>query len=394
MSVGRGVVYQATSAQRGELGSQFGPPAVRPYNTFMHLTTAVSTWALCTMCALASAGAVARTLESYADIAERAIPGVVNIRTTTYVASKDPSLDLYQFFLKGTVPSNTSSHAVGSGVVIDRQGHILTNNHVIDGASLIEVLFAKSKRKVTAKVLGSDPKTDLALLLVKPVEGMVPLDLGDSDTLRVGDIVLAIGNPFGYAHTVTSGIISAKGRVIGAGPYDDFLQTDAAIHPGNSGGPLLDLRGRVIGINTAVASEGPNIGFAIPINMAKAIIKDLVSLGKVRRPFIGIVGKNILSTDDVETSDALGSVYGVIVSNLIVEGPGHKAGLRIGDLIMGFDKDKVTDLNHLQRLMTQKSPSDRVRLKIYRRGKGFSYVSIGLEEVPKAGDLPVEKDLF
>jgi serine protease Do len=211
----------------------------------------------------------------------------------------------------------------------------------------------------------------------------------------VGDVVLAIGNPFGYAHTVTSGIISAKGRVIGAGPYDDFLQTDASIHPGNSGGPLLDVRGRVIGIATAVSAEGPGIGFAIPINLAKTITRDLVRYGKVRRPYIGIVGKNILSADEIEGgSDDPGGVYGVIIQNLIVEGPGHKSGLKIGDLIMGFDKDKVTDLNHLQRLMALKSPSDQVRLKVYRRGKGFSYTNVSLEEVPKATDLPVEKDLF
>lgn len=336
--------------------------------------------------------AKARIYESFADVAERAIPGVVNIRTTTYTPSKDPSLDLYQFFLKGSIPHGATTHAVGSGVVIDKAGHILTNNHVIDGASLIEVLFAKSKRKVPAKVLGTDPKTDLALLEVKLPKDTAPLDLGDSDTLRVGDIVLAIGNPFGYAHTVTSGIISAKGRVIGAGPYDDFLQTDAAIHPGNSGGPLLDVRGRVVGINTAVASEGPNIGFAIPINLASVVTRDLIRYGKVRRPYIGIIGKNILSSDEVD--DSVGGVYGVIVQNLIVEGPAHKAGLKIGDLVMGIGDAKVFDLNNLQRLMTGKSPDEQIRLKVYRRGKGFMQVTVALEEVPKASDLPIEKDLF
>lgn len=339
-------------------------------------------------------GALPAGYVSFADVAERAIPGVVNIRTTSYKANKDPSLDLYQFFLKGVVPRSVSTHAVGSGLVIDKQGHILTNYHVIEGASVIEVLFAKVKRKVTATVVGTDPKTDLALLKVKPTPDLTPLDLGDSDSLRVGDVVLAIGNPFGYAHTVTSGIISARGRVIGAGPYDDFLQTDASIHPGNSGGPLLDARGRVIGIATAVSDEGPGIGFAIPVNLAKVITKDLVKHGKVKRPFIGIVGKNILSADEIESASELGGVYGVIVQNLIVEGPGHRAGLKIGDLIMGFDKDQVSDLNQLQRLMSYKSPADQVRLKIYRRGKGFSHLNVGLEEIPKSTDLPIERDLF
>lgn len=335
-----------------------------------------------------------RIYESFADVAERAVPGVVNIRTTTYVGAKDPGQDLYQFFLRGTFPHSASTHAVGSGVVITREGRVLTNYHVVNGASVIEVLFAKSKIKVQAQVIGTDPKTDLALLALRPPPGLVPLDLGDSDRLRVGDVVLAIGNPFGYAHTVTSGIISAKGRVIGAGPYDNFLQTDAAIHPGNSGGPLLDLRGRVVGINTAVAAEGPNIGFAIPINLANTVIRDLARYGKVKRPFLGIVGKNILSADEIDAADNLGSIYGVIVENLIVEAPGHKAGLKIGDLLMAFDDERIQDLNHLQRLMSAKAPTDRVRLKIYRRGKGFLNVAIGLEEIPKTTDLPVEKDLF
>lgn len=331
---------------------------------------------------------------SFADVAERAIPGVVNIRTTSYVARKDPSLDLYQFFLKGTIPGNMSTHSIGSGVLIDKKGLILTNNHVIEGASVIEVLFAKSRKKVKATVVGRDLKTDLALLQVITPADAIPLDLGDSDTLRVGDIVLAIGNPFGYAHTVTSGIISAKGRVIGTGPYDDFLQTDASIHPGNSGGPLLDVRGRVIGIATAVSSEGPGIGFAIPINIAKAVTRDLTRYGKVKRPWIGVVGKNILSADEIENNDDLSNVYGVIVTNLIVDGPAHKSSMNIGDLIVGFDKEKVQDMNHLQRLMTGKVPSDSVRLKVYRRGKGHSWHTLKLEEVPGSNDLPVDKDLF
>jgi serine protease Do len=238
--------------------------------------------------------AEAKILLSFADVADNAIPGVVNIRTTQYTPNKDPALDLYQFFLNGRPPTNLSTHSVGSGVVINKQGHILTNAHVIEGANVIEVLLAKNRQKLTAKVLGTDIKTDLALLKISGNVGLVPLQLGDSDALRVGDPVIAIGNPFGYSHTVTSGIISAKGRVIGNGPYDNFLQTDASIHPGNSGGPLLDINGRVIGINTAVSEEGVGIGFAIPINIAKQISADLSAYGKTRRPWLGMVGKNIL----------------------------------------------------------------------------------------------------
>ena len=335
-----------------------------------------------------------KILTSMADIAERAIPGVVNIRTTSYVTNKDPQLDLYQFFLRGTIPKAATTHAVGSGVVIDRQGHILTNFHVVDQASVIEVLFAKSKRKVRATVVGTDPKTDLALLRVKPLPQLIALDLGDSDSLRVGDLVLAIGNPFGYAHTVTSGIISAKGRVIGTGPYDDFLQTDAPIHPGNSGGPLIDVRGRVIGINTAVSSEGPGIGFATPINLARKIVQELKAFGKVRRPFLGIVGQNILSLDEVDTADHEGKVYGVLVQNLIIEAPAHKAGLAIGDLVMMMDNEKIADMNHAQKFLTGKKSKEKIKIQYYRRGKGFMTTSAVLEDTPEAQDLPVGKDLF
>ena len=339
--------------------------------------------------------AQSRVLTSFSHIAKDAIPGVVNIRTTAYAAAGDPTLDVYQFFLGQGVPKKSdSTSSVGSGVIIDRKGHILTNHHVIKDANLIEVLFAKNKIKVTAKVVGSDPLTDLALLQVSSKYTKHALDLGDSDRLEVGDVVLAIGNPFGYAHTVTSGIISAKGRVIGTGPYDNFLQTDAAIHPGNSGGPLIDMRGRVIGINTAVSADGPGIGFAIPINAAKRVVKDLVAHGKVRRPWMGIVGKNILSRDDIESGALTGGVYGVIVSNLIVDGPAYKAGLRIGDLIMGVGDRKITDMNHLHKLLHSKNPADNLKVKVYRRGKGFQNMQVSLQELPKPGELPIEKDLL
>jgi serine protease Do len=334
----------------------------------------------------------AKPVVSFADVAEKAIPGVVNIRTTSYTRRDDPSLDLYQFFMGGRIPS-LSTHSVGSGVVIDGSGFILTNNHVISGATAIEILFASSKRKVRAKVVGTDPKTDLALVKIENATGTFPLPLGDSDKLRVGDVVAAIGNPFGYAHTVTSGIISAKGRVIGTGPWDDFLQTDASIHPGNSGGPLIDINGNVVGINTAVSSEGQGIGFAIPINAARTVVRDLMRWGKVRRPFLGMVGKDILSREDLETNESP-DIHGFIVSNLVVAGPAAKAGTRIGDLVVALDDQKVLDVSHVQRLLAQRAPSDRVRLRVYRRGRGFLNLNVALKETPPAKDLPMERDLF
>lgn len=337
--------------------------------------------------------AEAKVLQSFSQIANQSIPGVVNIRTKNYVR-KDPALDLYQFFLNGRVPQGGKTTSLGSGVIINREGLIVTNYHVIKDANKIEVLFAHKRQITQATVMGIDRKTDLALLKVKPHGRLKPLSLGDSSRLSIGDVVLAIGNPFGYSHTVTSGIISAKGRVIGTGPYDNFLQTDATIHPGNSGGPLLDIRGRVIGINTAVSAQGAGIGFAIPINIVKKVIKDLKVFGKVKRPWLGIVGKNVLSNEDIDQSIDQTGIYGVIVSNLIIDGPGHKGGMRIGDLIMAIGSHKVYDLNMLQRLLMRRKPFDRVRIKLYRRTRGFVYVNLALEEVPKSKDLPSDSDIF
>lgn len=334
-----------------------------------------------------------RVYYSFADIAEKAIPGVINIRTNQHV-KRDALLDPYQFFLRGGLPKTSTSHSLGSGVMIDRSGYVVTNYHVIQGSHSIEILFGKNKRRIDAKLVGMDEKTDLALLKIKPQKGMIPLEFGNSDRLRVGDVVLAIGNPFGFSHTVTSGIISAKGRVIGTGPYDRFLQTDAMIHPGNSGGPLIDMRGRVIGINSAVSEKGPGIGFAIPSNLVKDVISDLKKHGKVIRPWLGIVGRNVLSQDELGERSNSNGIFGVLVENLIVDGPAYKQGLRIGDLIMSMDGSNIRDLNHMQRLLSAKSPADQTLLKIYRRRKGFITVRVPLSEVPTAQELPDERDLF
>ena len=334
----------------------------------------------------------AKVIYSFSDIAERSIPGVVNIRTKTYVR-KEAALDLYQFFLNGRVPNSGATTSLGSGVIISSKGYIVTNYHVIKDANKIDVLFAHNKLMAQAVVVGSDSKTDIALLKVKVKHKLTPLSWGNSNALKIGDLVLAIGNPFGYSHTVTSGIISAMGRVIGTGPYDNFLQTDATIHPGNSGGPLLDVRGRVIGINTAVSAQGAGIGFAIPINLVKTVVRDLISHGKVKRPWIGIVGKNILSREDIKQS-LNKQTYGVIVANIIINGPAHRGGFRIGDLIISMDGKKVHDLNMLQRLLSKKSPGERVQFEIYRLQSGFIFLSLNLEEVPKVNDLPKDVDLF
>jgi serine protease Do len=297
--------------------------------------------------------------------------------------------------MNGKIPQNEATTSVGSGVVIDKKGHILTNYHVVESATSIEVLLGKGKQKFRAKVIGSDPKTDLSLLKIDANIALTPLEMGNSDAIRIGDVVIAIGNPFGYSHTVTSGIISAKGRVLGSGPFDNYLQTDASIHPGNSGGPLIDARGRLIGINTAVSSEGAGIGFAIPINLAKIVMKDLMAYGKPKRPWAGIIGKNILSQDDIEAGGpVVGGVHGIIVANLVVDAPALKAGLKIGDVIVSADQRNILDLIQFQRFLFEKSRGDKIKLKIYRRGKGYLTATVVLEDTPKTEDLPQDKDLF
>jgi serine protease Do len=305
-------------------------------------------------------------------------------------------LDPYEYFFNSNRPQIQKNYSVGSGAIIDKaKGLIVTNYHVIEDASSIEIILADSKKKLTATVIGSDPKTDIALLRAKIPSDARALELGNSDALRVGDVVLAIGNPFGYGHTVTSGIISAKGRVLGTGPYDHFLQTDASIHPGNSGGPLVDLRGRVVGINSAVEKNAPGIGFAIPANIVKKITADLIAHGKVIRPWLGVIVKNILSREELNFGPvATEGVYGVIVSNIVVSGPAQTSGFKVGDLIMGIDKAKISDTADLQRTLHNKKIGENVSVKIYRAQSGNLTLKVKLVVTPDARDLPQEKDLF
>jgi serine protease Do len=321
------------------------------------------------------------------------MPGVVNIRTKLAV-KRDPALDLYNFFLDGKPPASGSTTSLGSGVIIDPKGYILTNWHVVKDATKIDVFFAKTKKTSEASIVGMDAKTDLVLLKVQPPHALSYLDLGDSEGLRVGDQVVAIGNPFGFSHTVTAGIISAKGRVIGSGPWDNYIQTDASINPGNSGGPLLDLRGRVIGISTAVHSEGHGIGFAIPTSIVKSVVRDLRAYGKVVRPWLGIVAENIESNRDVNHNLDGGGNHGIIITNLIVDGPGIAAGLRISDVLLQFNQVKISDVNMLQRRLGELKKGDQVEFKIYRRSKGYLTVKVNLQEIPKGQDLPAEENLF
>jgi len=265
----------------------------------------------------------------------------------------------------------------GSGFIIDPQGYLLTNHHVIDGADKIKVrLQVEDKEKdYEAELIGSDKKTDIALLKIKrDANDTAPfpyIRLGNSDSLEVGEWVIAIGNPFGLSHTVTTGIISAKGRDIGAGPYDEFIQTDASINPGNSGGPLLNMKGEVIGINTAIISgnTGGNvgIGFAIPINLAVKIVHDLKEHGKVTRGWLGVMIQNL--TPDLAETFSLKTTQGALVSEVVPNGPAFKGGLQRGDVIVEFAHQPVENVSALPRLVATTQPGKTVDVVILREGK-------------------------
>ena len=298
--------------------------------------------------------------QSFADVAARVTPAVVNISTTSTVRipgnpfrhffgpdDEGPFGDFFKRFYGDTPDREMKQQSLGSGFIVDKEGYILTNNHVVEGADEIKVKCSDG-REFTAKVIGRDKKTDLALIKIASLFQDLPtLALGDSDTMRVGDWVLAIGNPFGLEHTVTQGIISATGRVIGAGPYDNFLQTDAPINPGNSGGPLVNLRGEVIGINTAIVSSGQGIGFAIPSNIAKTIISQLKNKGKVVRGWIGVSIQNI--TSDMVNPLGLKGTDGALVGDVVPGGPADAAGIKRGDVITSFNGKSIKNMSDLSR---------------------------------------------
>jgi len=320
------------------------------------------------------------TPSSFANLADEVKHAVVNIATTQVIKGHpmqpfmEPDSRFRDFFgddffnrFFGNIPQGEmKTHALGSGFVIDTEGHILTNNHVVEKATEIKVKI-QSGKEYDATVVGRDPKTDLALIKTKPDSDFpAPALLGDSDAIRDGDWVMAVGNPFGLGHTVTVGIISAKGRVIGAGPYDDFLQTDAAINPGNSGGPLFNMQGEVVGINTAIVAQGQGIGFAIPVNMAKELLPQLKS-GKVIRGWLGVMIQDL--TPDLAKSFGLKEEKGVLISDVVKDGPAEKAGLKRGDVVLKFDEKEIQNAHELSFLVANTQPDTTVTVVVIRDGK-------------------------
>jgi len=346
---------------------------------------------------------------SFSNLAKNASPSVVNISSVKTIKGEkapfqfrgpfgpdDPFKDFFDRFSKGEIPRDYKQTSLGSGFIIDKDGFILTNNHVVEKSDEIKVTLIDG-REFTAKIIGRDPKTDLALIRIESDHPLMPLSFGDSNKLAVGDWVLAIGNPFGLGNTVTAGIVSAKGRVIGAGPYDDFIQTDASINPGNSGGPLLNMNGEIIGINTAIFSQsGGNvgIGFAIPVNIAKDLLSQLKK-GKVVRGWLGVVVQKI--TPDLRNKLKLEFETGVLIADVVKGGPADKAGIMRGDVILSFDGKQIKDTHDLPYLVASTPVGKTVGVEVIRKGQGEKLqVKIGeladgrkapvvSEEVPSLG---------
>jgi serine protease Do len=307
----------------------------------------------------------------WAAVAKEDTPAVVNISTTQVVQNpmaqfgpEGPFQDFFRQFL-GDMPRTLRRHALGSGFIIRADGYIVTNNHVVDGASDIKVKLPDG-REFPAKVVGRDKQTDMALLKIDAT-GLPVLPFGDSDKLEVGQPVMAIGNPFGLEGTVTTGIVSAKGRVIGEGPYDDFIQTDASINPGNSGGPLVNAARQVVGINTAIVSQSGGsvgIGFAIPINEAKGILLQLEAKGHVTRGWLGVAIQPM--TDALAKALHLSEAKGALVAQVMNDSPAAKAGLQPGDVILEYDGQPVTKENDLPRLVAGTPIGRDVSVKVIR----------------------------
>jgi serine protease Do len=307
---------------------------------------------------------------AFADVTSRVKPAVVNISTEQVVrVGETPFDDFFERFFGGPIPEQRR-RSLGSGVIVDGGGHIITNNHVVSGAEEIDVQLS-SGTTYEAEVVGTDPPTDLAVIRIEADETLPMSPLGDSDALEIGEWVLAIGNPFGFGQTVTAGIVSATARVIGQGPYDDFIQTDAAINPGNSGGPLVNLDGEVIGINSTIVSRtGGNmgIGFAIPSNMASNIYRQIIETGSVTRGWLGVSIQNL--SPELAENFGLEAGEGALVSQVLGEdSPAGKAGLRAGDIIVGLDGEPIESISELTRLVADIPPGETVEVEFYRDGE-------------------------
>ncbi len=318
---------------------------------------------------------------SFSELAARVSPAVVNISTVKTIkgggrvfrhfkrnpfGNDDGMDDFFRRFFGENPHRKFKQRSLGSGFIIDSQGYIVTNNHVVEDADKIKVIL-KDEKEFDAKIVGRDANTDIALIKIKPGEEKLPVvKLGDSDAIKVGQWVVAIGNPFGLDHTVTAGIVSAKGRVIGSGPYDDFIQTDASINPGNSGGPLLNMQGKVIGINTAIIASGQGIGFAIPINLARPIIGQLKRSGEVVRGWLGVTIKDL--PKDLAEYLGIKDRKGALVIDVVAGDPADKAGIRSRDVIVEVNGRKIKNSHDLTTVIAAIGVGQHAKVGIIRDG--------------------------
>ena len=350
---------------------------------------------------LATAVRAAPAPESFADLAERLLPAVVNVSTTQSVGATaggpempefPPGSPFEEFFedffdRRGERPDGRGRPAtsLGSGFIVDSSGYIVTNNHVIEGADEITIIL-QDDTNLDATLIGFDEKTDLAVLKVEPDAPLPSVRFGNSDTMRVGDWVVAIGNPFGLGGTVTAGIISAQQRDINAGPYDDFIQTDASINRGNSGGPMFNLDGDVIGINTAIFSPSGGsvgIGFAIPSKLASNVVDQIIEFGRTRRGWLGVRIQTV--TDEIAESLGLQDSQGALVASVTEGGPAEDAGIEPGDVILTFNDRPVTEMRRLPRLVAETPVNNRVDVLVWRKGARVT-VGVTLGELEAAED--------
>lgn len=328
---------------------------------------------------LGFSGEAGAQFPSFADLAEKLTPSVVNISSFSQSETENGE-------------GNTLlSESLGSGFIIDGNGYIITNNHVVDKAESISITLSDNT-KTEARVIGKDPKTDLALIKIETKRPLNAVKFGDSDKIRVGDWVLAIGNPFGLGSSVTAGIVSAKSRDIESGPYDSFIQTDASINQGNSGGPMFNLQGEVIGISSAIfsttgASQG--VGFAIPANLARWVISQLKEHGEVKRGWIGI--KIQPNTPEIADSLGISANQGVVVSGITEQGPAQKAGLQAGDIVLSFNRQPIDNTKNLSRLIAETKIGTPAPIEIWRNGQKQT-LTVPIELMPEETPLSAAKE--
>ncbi len=336
--------------------------------------------------------------DGFAPVVEPVLPTVVNISTSKIVKVQGQNFPFFndpffrqffgdQFGRQFQGPQEQREHSLGSGVIVSPDGYILTNNHVVAGATDIRVSL-KDKREFKAKVIGTDPRTDLAVIKI-PATGLAAITLGDSSKLRAGDFVLAIGEPFGLGYTVTMGIVSATQRNnLGINPrgYEDYIQTDAAINPGNSGGALINVRGELVGINTAILTGGgggnEGIGFAIPVDLARHVMEQIIKTGKVTRGYLGIIIQEV--TPDLAKAFGLPKAEGALVGQVEAGGPAAKAGLEKGDVILALNGQPISDFNELSLRVADIPPGQTVKLEVWRSGQKRE-VNVTLTEYPESG---------